>query len=105
MYMKKLRFMLEYGCSPVWVLNDDSLINVGLPEDLSKNQKLAELLEAISIEYDSLFINNDIEFSYKGFLDADTEKKFDNKVKEAISLLRKEAGDKYIIEIIDSAYG
>lgn len=102
--MKKIRFMLEYGCSPIWVLNDDTLICVGLPEDLSQNQELKELLESISIEYDSLFINNSIEFSYKGFLNDESEKNFDNKVKKAIKLLREAAKNKYIIEIANEEY-
>ena len=96
--------MLEYGCSPIWVLNNDSLIGVGLPEDLSQNQELKELLESISIEYDSQFINNSIEFSYKGFLDDESEKKFDNKVKKAIKLLREAARKQYIVEIANKEY-
>ena len=102
--MKKIRFMLEYHCSPIWVLDGDSLIGVGLPKDMLDNEDLSELLETISREYDDLFINNSVEFSYKGFSCIDDEKKFDEKVERAVALLKKAAANKYIIEIDDSTY-
>ena len=102
--MKKIRFMLEYHCSPIWVLDGDSLIGVGLPKDMLDNEDLSELLESISSEYDDLFINNSVEFSYKGFSCIDDEKKFDEKIGRAVALLKKAAVNKYIIEIDDSTY-
>ncbi len=101
--MKKIRFMLEYGCSPIWVYNNNSLIGVGLPEDLSDNE-LSALLDSISIEYDKLFINNSVEFTYKGFSCDIDEHLFDEKLRKAISLLKEKSKNQYLIEIDDSTF-
>lgn len=103
--MKKIRFLLEYHCSPVWEYDDNnSLIDNGLPDDLLEDTELATLLESISDEYDSLFINNSVEFSYKGFSNSDDEKMFDEKIRKAIALLKESAEGKYTIEIADSTF-
>ncbi|MDE6657644.1 MAG: hypothetical protein K2J88_03560, partial [Oscillospiraceae bacterium] len=88
-----------YNCSPIWVLNGDALIDVGLPEDLLQYQESARLLDEISTEYDSLFVNNEIEFAYKGFSSKEEEIAFDKKIRKAINLLKKVAGEKYMIQV------
>lgn len=90
--------MLEYGCSPIWVLDNNSLIGVRLPEGLSKYEELSLLPNSISIEYDKLFINNSVEFTYKGFSSNSYEQLFEEKVKKAI------AGNQYIIEIDNNTF-
>ncbi len=101
--MKKIRFMLEYGCSPIWVYDNNSLIGVGLPEDISDDE-LSVLLDSIAIEYDKLFINNSVEFTYKGFSSNIDEHLFEEKLKKAISLLKEKSKSRYIIEIDDSTF-
>lgn len=101
--MKRIRFMLEYGCSPIWVYDNNSLIGVGLPDDLFDNE-LSTLLNSISVEYDKLFINNSLEFTYKGFLSALEEKLFNEKLRKAISILEEMCKDRYSLEIDDSTF-
>ena len=99
--MKKITFMLEYGCIPIWVNSEKGeLLCVGLPEDLEEHTELAELLEEIWKEYDALFINNSVEFSYRGFLTKEDEKRFDQKVFRAIDMLKEVAKGKYEIEVV-----
>lgn len=99
--MKKITFMLEYGCIPIWVNSESGeLLCVGLPEDLEKHTELAELLEEICNEHDELFINNFVEFSYRGFLTKEDEKRFDQKVFRAIDMLKEVAKGKYEIEVV-----
>lgn len=95
----KIKFILEFGCSPIWIKRKEELIGVGLPEDLLHNHELVKLLEEISKEYDNLFINTSIEFYYQGFSSENDEKAFDIKVRRAVDLLKSVACDKYIIEI------
>lgn len=97
--MKKIRFMLEYGCEPVWIYDGDRLINAGLPADLAENAELAAIMKEISAAYDSHFINTPIEFSYKGFSSKEEENEFDKKLVRAIELLKKEAEGKYTIVV------
>ena len=69
--------MLEYGCLPIWVRNESGkLICAGLPEDLVHHYELEELLKEISKEYDALYINNSVEFSYQGFRTKEDETLF-----------------------------
>lgn len=102
--MKKIIFLLEYGALPIWVQSEDGeLIYVGLPEDMTGNAELVNLIEEIAKEYDSLFINNSIEFSFRGFLSEEDEKCFDQKVHKAIGLLMEEAQGKYHVKV-DGCY-
>lgn len=102
--MRKLTFMLEYGCIPIWIHDGDELIGIGLPADLSCNKELSKLLNEISSEYDNLYINNSIEFSYKGFSNNAEENAFNDKVKRAISILESIVSNKYIIEIDENVF-
>jgi hypothetical protein len=97
--MRKLRFMLEYNCEPVWVLDGNMLVSAGLPDDLAGNAELAALTKEISAEYDSAFVNTPVEFSYKGFPDEEAEAAFEKKLVRAIELLRKEAEGRYTVKI------
>ncbi len=101
--MNSIIFMLEYECIPVWVINErGGLVCAGLPEDLMNNRELERLLEEIAEEYDALYINNPIEFSYRGFQTKEDEMMFDKKVRKAIEMLKKEAAGKY--EFIEDYY-
>jgi hypothetical protein len=37
--MKKIRFMLEYGCSPIWVYNNNSLKGIFYKKIVRHKQK------------------------------------------------------------------
>lgn len=98
--MKKITFMLEYGCIPIWIHSESGeLLCVGLPENLANHKDLAELLEEIWKEHDALFINNSVEFSYRGFLNKEDEKRFNQKVFQAIDMLKEAAKGKYEVEV------
>ena len=98
--MKKIKFMLEYKCLPVWIAGEDGSVDNELPEELSDNQEFVRLIEEISSEYTSLFTDKSIEFSYNGFADKKAENAFNNKVFRAVAILQSELKDKNIIEII-----
>ena len=99
-YVKKLRFLLEYHSSPIWVIDEDgSLIDNGLPNELKKHHNLDNLLEEIADEFDDLYENNDVYFGYHGFQNESEKKIFFAKVGQAIKLLRQYAGNSYSIQI------
>lgn len=92
--------MLEYGCLPIWVRNESGkLICAGLPEDLVHHYELEELLKEISKEYDALYINNSVEFSYQGFRTKEDEILFIQKVYRAVEMLKSVASGKYEIVV------
>ena len=98
--MKKIRFSPEYHCSPIWVIDEKGglLVN-GLPSELEKEKDLADLLEEIAKEFDSLFENNEVFFGYKGFTDESAKQTFSYKVDKAIELLSSKAGKSYLIQV------
>lgn len=98
--MKIIKFMFDYGCVPVWVISEEGeLVCAGLPEDLSGDKELVQLLYDIATEHMNLFINNDIEFAYKGFSNKEDEIAFNDKVYRVIELLKLVASHKYVIEV------
>lgn len=96
--MLKLRISLEYGCFPVWIIDNGDIIDNALPESILNDLRIVSLFTSIQKEYESLFINNSIEFKYIGFVDNDLKNKFIYKVEEAIKLLTAKIKDLYIIE-------
>ncbi|MPM22891.1 hypothetical protein SDC9_69351 [bioreactor metagenome] len=98
--MKKLRLLLEYHSSPIWVIDEDgSLLDNGLPNELKKHQDLDSLLEEIAEEYDSLYENSDAYFGYHGFQGESDKRIFFDKISQAINLIRMYAGNSYIIQV------
>ena len=98
--MKKLRFLLEYHSSPIWVIDEDgSLIDNGLPNELRRYHNLDNLLEEIAKEFDDLYENNDVYFGYHGFQNESKKKIFFAKVDQAVKLIRQYAGSYYTIQV------
>lgn len=73
--VKRIRLLLEYGCYPVWLYDDNyGVIDTLLPEELRSDVELDRKFDDLQARYDALFINDAHEFSYIGFkTDADRE--------------------------------
>ena len=75
--MKKLQLLLEFGCYPIWSYDEEGiLIEDDFPRDDKPTERLEELKALISDEFDSLYINNEHEFSSKGFDSKEDARKF-----------------------------
>ncbi len=69
--------MLEYGCYPIWLYDEKgNLISNDLPQVLRKDATLNKKLLVLQKQYDSLFTNNQHDFSYNGFATAADEQQF-----------------------------
>lgn len=65
-----LRLLLEYGQEPLWWYdNEGCVIDVGLLPEWEEDDELNDIMYRLSDEYDALFVTNEREFSYKGFID------------------------------------
>ncbi len=96
--MKKLRYFFEYGSYPVWTYDEDgALIDNDLPEELRGCRELDDLLMSCAEKYDALFVNNPVQFHYRGFQTAEEEQAFDAAALKALQMLKKHAGNKYEI--------
>ena len=90
--MKIIRLLLEYDCYPIWTYEKEGvLIDNGFPEDDKPNDRLEEMKVSIAKTYNSLFVNDAHEFSYKGFSSKEGAKGFANLLNEFRDLVK----DKY----------
>lgn len=66
--IKRIRVMLDYGCYPVWLYDEeDDIIDTLLPDELRQNSELDAKFDDLQARYENLFINDGKEFSYYGF--------------------------------------
>lgn len=98
--MKKIRIFLEYGCSPVWLYDEDGdLIDNDLPNELASDRYINMLCDDITEQFDGLFINTTKEFDYIGDQHPDIEKILEKKLKTLETALKIRLGKNYIIQL------
>ena len=85
--MKKIVFMFDYGAYPIWVYDGPDMEDNCLPKELSDDQFIKNKIKHIKNKYESLFINDKIEFSYKGFSNEKDKNLFLKEVNEAIAYI------------------
>ncbi|HBB27892.1 MAG TPA: hypothetical protein DC000_01330 [Clostridiales bacterium] len=95
--MKKIVIRLEYKCYPMWVYDNKSVDN-DLVEELTNDKVIDDKLMDIQAKYDALFIDDGIEFSFRGFTDNKEKIMFQKLVNDAITYVKDKTGGKYIIE-------
>ena len=96
--IKKIRVLLEYNTYCLWVYDEQGqIIDNDNPPEWNDDVELTNAFLAVSDLYDSCFIDNKKEFSYRGC----PEKKKDKLKKlfsHAMDILSKKNGGKYIIQ-------
>ena len=98
--IKKLRLMLEYGCYPVWLYNENGLvIDTLLPEELRNDRELDAKFDDLQARYEALFINDEHVFDYVGFESEAEKAAFLSDWQKAVNELTEKAKGKY--EIVD----
>jgi hypothetical protein len=101
--MKTVKIRLEYKCFPIWIYDEQgSLLDNDMPEEIKQNRDLEEALEILQEEFDSLYIDNGIEFGYKGFQDYQTKQQFTKIIQSIDEQVNKELNDNdNIINLVD----
>lgn len=96
---KRIKLMLEYGCYPMWVYSEtgEFLCN-DLIDALKGAAEIEVLLEEIQTAYDALFIDDAVEFAYKGFETVEAKAAFLRNVSRLMQLLEETLGDAYAVE-------
>ncbi len=101
--MRKLRLFLEYECYPIWSYDENGHFeDNNFPYDDQPGGRLEELKEIISDEYDSSFINNEHEFSPKGFDSKEEARRFIAHSNEFRALVKERYSKDY--QIVDDFY-
>lgn len=104
--IKKIRVVLDYGCYPVWLYDEDGdLIDTLLPEEIRSNVKLDSKFDDLQSRYEALFINNSKEFSFVGFKNEYEKQKFLIDWKSAVNELKIATNSLYeISDEIDKVF-
>ncbi len=98
--MVSLRLFIEYGAYPVWMYDEDDggVIDTAVPDEWQDDSELCSMLDSIQDTYDSLFVNNEKEFSFIGFTDIGEAEVFISRVKEAVDYIFRKNNGKYLLE-------
>ena len=94
--VKRIRLLLDYGCYPVWLYDENNdIIDTLLPEELRSDVELDKKFDDLQARYEALFINKTHEFSYVGFQTKGERKAFWRDWDAASAELRKKICGKY----------
>ena len=97
--IKKIRVLLEYNTYCLWLYDEnDEIIDNDNPPEWDDDQELTNAFMEVSDLYDTFFIDNSKEFTYKGCPDEKTAQKLKNLFNTAINLLIENNNGTYIIQ-------
>ena len=103
---KEIRLMLEYQCYPIWIYDEyGKFIDNNLVEEIKNDKKMLNMLLDIQEKFDSLYLDNHVEFKYIGF-SSDTERSsfqemLHNVYNNLCSLLNEKYNIVNMVDIID----
>lgn len=96
--IKFIRVMLEYGTYPIWLYDEEGVIDNDNPPEWDDDEELTKAFMDVSNLYDTFFIDNSKEFSYIGCPDENTYLKLKSLIKKAMDILYKKNNGKYVIK-------
>ena len=104
--VKKLRLLLEYGCYPVWLYDEEGFVeDTLLPEELRNDRELDAKFDDLQARYEALFINDEHVFDYIGFKTEAEKAEFLADLQDAVRELTEKAEGKYeIVDDIDRSF-
>lgn len=96
--MKKIKISLEYRCFPIWIYDENCLIDNELPSVLINDKDIE--LQCIEVQeiFNKLYSDNGVEFRYIGFTNINEKTKFFRKIKNIEMALNEKVGLEYKIE-------
>lgn len=104
--IKTLRLMLEYKCYPVWLYDEKgNIVDTLLPEELRSDAELDSKFDDLQARYDSLFKDNEHEFSFMGFTSNEEKALFFADWNLAVQELAEKTEGRYnIVDDINKAF-
>ena len=98
--MKAIKIQLEYQCYPVWLYDDEGLVeDTALPLELAGDFELDERFKSIQRRFDATYVDTPTEFCNKGFASPEEEADFRSDLKSAVAKLVEICPEGYSIEI------
>lgn len=99
--MKTIRIQFEYRCYPVWIYDDEGLVeDTALPPELANDRGLDEQFKSLQARFDLTYVNTATEFYNKGFASQEDEIAFRSDLKTAIANLKEKCPEGYTIEVV-----
>ncbi|MCL1976206.1 MAG: hypothetical protein FWG61_08610 [Firmicutes bacterium] len=97
--MKKIRFLLEYNCLPIWIYGENGEpYGPDIPDELKNDKEFVSMINMIQEEYDGLFENNNMRFEFNGFASEYHKNRFLENVARAIDMAETKVGNLYQIQ-------
>ena len=98
--MSAIRIRLEYKCYPVWLYDDDGIIeDTALPPELTDDRELEERFRLIQERFDATYVDTPTEFYNKGFATPKEEAAFRSDLAAAVALLAERCPEGYSLEL------
>ena len=97
--MKTMRIQLEYKCYPVWIYDDEGLVeDTALPPELASDNALDERFRSLQDRFDATYVDTATEFYNKGFASPEDEAAFESDLKVAVAELADKCPAGYTLE-------
>lgn len=97
--MKTMRIQLEYKCYPVWIYDDEGLVeDTALPPELASDNALDERFRSLQDRFDATYVDTATEFYNKGFASLEDEAAFESDLKVAVAELADKCPAGYTLE-------
>lgn len=98
--MRAIKIQLEYKCYPVWLYDDDGLVeDTSLPPELSDDIELDERFRSIQRRFDATYVDTPTEFYNKGFATPEEEAAFRSDLSTAVAELAERCPKGYSLEL------
>ena len=86
--MSAIRIQLEYKCYPVWLYDDDGIVeDTALPPELSDDREFEERFRSIQERFDATYVDTPTDFYNRGFVTPEEEAAFRSDLAAAVTLL------------------
>ncbi len=98
--MSAIRIQLEYKCFPVWLYDDDGIVeDTALPPELSDDRELEERFRSIQERFDATYVDTSTDFYNRGFTTPEEETAFRSDLAAAVALLAEKCPERYSLEL------
>lgn len=98
--MRAIRIRLEYKCYPVWLYDDEGLVeDTALPPELSGDRELDERFGPIQERFDATYVDTPTEFYNRSFVTSEEEAAFRSDLSAATAELVGKCPDGYSLEL------
>lgn len=104
--MKAIKIQLEYKCYPVWLYDDEGLVeDTALPPELSGDRELDARFGSIQERYDATYVDTPTEFYNRGFATPEEEAAFRSDLSAAVAELVERCPERYSLELPTALVG